>query len=153
AAPVELVVKRRDRFAQLPETRHRRVVLIVTRDRDDGAARGRPRKLPRFRLALPEVAPSIVAVVPRRIAEAAGFGRDVDDAGPRYFSNRARHGSRFLSSPRGTASDKPAPCAARRESADKPVGEHERDRRECRVFVVVPEEPHVDDHSEGTNPE
>ncbi len=56
-APVEGIVERGHGLAQLPDARHRRVLLIVHRDFDALDARRRAGKVTRLRLALAEVAP------------------------------------------------------------------------------------------------
>ncbi len=79
AAPVEPVVERRHRLAQLPDPGHRRIVVVGRIDRQALASRRRLRQRSGLRLALAEVGPARIAG-----AVAAGMrpGGDVDDAGP-----------------------------------------------------------------------
>jgi hypothetical protein len=85
SAAIELVVEGRDRLAELPESRDRRVLLIVRVDRDLADALRRARQLAGLGLALPEVRPGRVE---RVVSLLAGLGNDVDDSG------RGRPGTR-----------------------------------------------------------
>src|SRR4029079_11820894 len=80
AAPVEAVVERGDRLAQLGVAGHRRVLLIADGDRDVFDARGRAGQRAGLGLALAEVAPIWIAAAK---AETRRLGRYIDDTGTR----------------------------------------------------------------------